>query len=192
MKINPDKTEILLLCPPALNKEVVIKGVIFENTIVSICQKCRSICWYDLNLDSHVNFIVSHCYKILKIIGRINRVFHNITFLFLELAFWPWSTTLLNRMLIFSDFLEAIFKEFWIILAKYGRSSNRKISSLLYLCKYTSYKVFWPHILSTSIAFVVQCINHSYLRQQKIAQICKNLKICQLWSEISHGNKSFD
>ena len=76
MKINPDKTEILLLCPPALNKEVLIKGVIFENQCIRFSQFVKNVGVYvdmNLNLDSHINFIVSHCYKILKDIGRIKK-----------------------------------------------------------------------------------------------------------------------
>ena len=34
IKINPGKTEILLLCPPALNKEVLIDDVIFEKQCI--------------------------------------------------------------------------------------------------------------------------------------------------------------
>ena len=51
MKINPDKTEILLLCPASLNFEVLIKGVIriikIEGEIfsfVSVCTPKWCIC----------------------------------------------------------------------------------------------------------------------------------------------------
>ena len=76
MKINPDKTEILLLCSPALNKEVLIKDVIFENQCIRFSQFVKNVRVYvdmNLNLDTHINFIVSHCYKILKDIDRIKK-----------------------------------------------------------------------------------------------------------------------
>ena len=34
MKINPDKTEILLLCPSSLNREVLIHGVFYEDQCI--------------------------------------------------------------------------------------------------------------------------------------------------------------
>ena len=76
MKINPDKTEILLLCPESLNREVIIKGVIFENQCIRFSYEVKNVgVWIDRNLkmDKHVNQTVSHCYKILKDIGRIKK-----------------------------------------------------------------------------------------------------------------------
>jgi hypothetical protein len=76
MKINPDKTEILLLCPASLNKEVVIKGVIFEEQCIRFSNEVKNVgVWLDKNLtmDKHINQTVSHCYKILKDIGRIRK-----------------------------------------------------------------------------------------------------------------------
>ena len=76
MKINPDNTEILLLCPPPLNKEVLLKGVIFENQCIRFSDFVKNVGLYvdmNLNLDPHINFIVSQCYKIHKDIGRIQK-----------------------------------------------------------------------------------------------------------------------
>jgi exonuclease III len=76
MKINPDKTEFLLLYPPSLNKEVIIKGVLFEDQCIRFSEFVKNVgVWIDKNLtlDKHVNNIVSHCYKILKDIGSIKK-----------------------------------------------------------------------------------------------------------------------
>ena len=76
MKINPDKTEILLLCPKSLNKGVIIKGVIFDGDCIRFSKEVKNVgVWLDsnLNMDKHINFITSHCYKILKDIGRIKK-----------------------------------------------------------------------------------------------------------------------
>ena len=74
MKINPDKTEILLLYPKNLSEKVILKGIIIEDQCIrfSNCVKNVGI-WIDenLNMDKQINSIVSHCYKILKDIGRI-------------------------------------------------------------------------------------------------------------------------
>ena len=76
MKINPNKTEILLLCPRWLNKEIIIKGVIYNEQCIRFATEVKNVgVWLDRNLemDKHVNHIVSHCYKILKDIGRIRK-----------------------------------------------------------------------------------------------------------------------
>ena len=81
MKINPDKTEILLLCPASLNCEVVIKGVIFEEQCIRFSAEVKNVgVWLDQNLtmDKQVNQISSHCYKILKDIGRIKKCLEKI------------------------------------------------------------------------------------------------------------------
>ena len=52
MKINPDKTELLLLYPPSLNKEVVIKGIIFEGQCIRFSEFVKNVgVWIDKNLD---------------------------------------------------------------------------------------------------------------------------------------------
>ena len=77
MKINPDKTELLLLYPKSLQNEVIIKGTIFEEQCIRFSSEVKNVgVWLDkhLNLDKHVNHIVSHCYKLLKDIGRIRNI----------------------------------------------------------------------------------------------------------------------
>ena len=76
MKINPDKTEILLLCPASLNNDIIIKGVIFEGQCIRFSTEVKNVgVWLDMNLtmDKHINQIVSHCFKILKDIGGIRK-----------------------------------------------------------------------------------------------------------------------
>ena len=78
LKINPDKTEILLLFPKGLEKDVIIKGTIIgENQCIRFSEAVKNVgVWLDQNLDlnHHINKIVSHCYKILKDIGSIRSV----------------------------------------------------------------------------------------------------------------------
>ena len=76
MAINPDKTELLLLCPPSLNSQVIIKGIIFEVQCIRFSEHVKNVgvCIdKNLNLNKHVNNIVSHGYKILNDIGRIKK-----------------------------------------------------------------------------------------------------------------------
>ena len=75
MKINPDKTE-LLLCPSSLNREVIIGGVFLGDQCIRFSREVKNVgVWLDRNmdLDKHVNFVVSHCYKILRDIGRVKK-----------------------------------------------------------------------------------------------------------------------
>ena len=76
MMINPDKTELLLLYPPSLNKEVLIKGILFEDQCIRFSEFVKNVgVWIDKNLDlnKQVTNIASHCYKILKDIGCIKK-----------------------------------------------------------------------------------------------------------------------
>ena len=76
MKINPEKTEILLLCPSSINDEVIIRGVIYEGQCIRFSKEVKNVgVWLDMNLrmDKHINYVTSHCYKILKDIGRISK-----------------------------------------------------------------------------------------------------------------------
>ena len=69
MSINPDKTELLLLYPPSLNKEVIIKGVLFHDQCILFSEFVKNVgVWIDKNLtlDKHVNNIESNCYKIFE------------------------------------------------------------------------------------------------------------------------------
>ena len=76
MKINPDKTEILLLCPASMNNDIIIKGIIFEGQCIRFSTEVKNVgVWLDrnLNMNKHINHIVSHCFKLLKDIGGIRK-----------------------------------------------------------------------------------------------------------------------
>ena len=76
MKINPEKTEIMLLHPSSLRKEVIIKGVLLDGQCIRFSNQVKNVgVWIDCNLtmNKHVNSIVSHCYKIMKDIGRVKK-----------------------------------------------------------------------------------------------------------------------
>ena len=74
MKISPDKTEILLLHPTCLNHEIVIKGVLIDEQCIRFSNIVKNVgVWIDenLNMNKHINSVVSHCHKILRDIGKI-------------------------------------------------------------------------------------------------------------------------
>ena len=77
LKINPDKTELLLLYPKRLEKSIVIKGAMLQDQCIRFSNEVKNVgVWLDKNLtfDYHVNKVVSHSYKLLKDIGRIRNV----------------------------------------------------------------------------------------------------------------------
>ena len=77
LKINPDKTEILLLYPEWMEDSVIVRGVIIDEQCIRFSKYVKNVgLWLDgnLNFDHHVNKIVAHCYKLLKDVGRVRSV----------------------------------------------------------------------------------------------------------------------
>ena len=74
LKVNTDKTEILVFCPDNLSDSITINGVIFKDRCIRFSSHVKNVgIWLDrnLNFDKQVNLAVSHCYKMLKDIGSI-------------------------------------------------------------------------------------------------------------------------
>ena len=66
MKINPEKTELLLLYPSSLSKAVKIRGVLFEDQCIRFSRQVKNVgVWIDCNLtlDKHVNSVVHTAIK---------------------------------------------------------------------------------------------------------------------------------
>ena len=42
-RLGPDKTELLLLYPPSLTKEVIIKGVLFEDQCIRFSKAVKNV-----------------------------------------------------------------------------------------------------------------------------------------------------
>ena len=77
LKINPDKTEIILFHPKSLKNDVVIRGTTIEGQCIRFSREVKNVgVWLDENLDfdCHINRVTSHCYKLLKDIGRVRNV----------------------------------------------------------------------------------------------------------------------
>ena len=77
LKINPDKTEIILFYPKSLEDRVIIRGTLVGKDCIRYSREVKNVgVWLDSNLrmEKQVNAIVSHCYKLLKNIGRIRNV----------------------------------------------------------------------------------------------------------------------
>ena len=69
MKINPDKTEILLLRPPSLNKEVIINGILFDEQCITFSEQVKNIgvvLHNNFFLSQHINEVVPNVTKFYK------------------------------------------------------------------------------------------------------------------------------
>ena len=77
LKINPEKTEILLFYPPSLASEVIIKGTFIEGKCIRFSNEVKNVGVVldkNLNFDKHVNKVAYHRFKLLKYIGRVQSV----------------------------------------------------------------------------------------------------------------------
>ena len=77
LKINPDKTELLMFHPKALHEKIIIKGTNIGNECIRLSSSVKNVgVWLDenLNLDKQVNSVVASCYKQLKDIGKIRNI----------------------------------------------------------------------------------------------------------------------
>ena len=78
LKMNPDKTEIIMFLPQQLSDAHTINGCIFsDGTCIRFAHFVKSLgALLDryLNMDVHVNYVVSHCFKLLGDIGKIRKM----------------------------------------------------------------------------------------------------------------------
>ena len=77
LKINKEKTEIIIFYPKSLKNQVVIGGTMIDDECIRFSKEVKNVgVWLDeqLNLEKHINQIVSHCYKLLRDIGRIRNI----------------------------------------------------------------------------------------------------------------------
>lgn len=78
LKMNPDKTEIIMFLPQHLKDVHTINGCIFpDGTCIRFSNFVKSLGFTldrHLNMDVHVNSLVSHCFKLLSDIGKIRKL----------------------------------------------------------------------------------------------------------------------
>ena len=76
LKVNPDKTEIMLFCPPSCKNVPKIQGVFIDDSCIRFKKSVKllgvELDTY-LSFDSHINQLVSECYYHLKNVGKIRR-----------------------------------------------------------------------------------------------------------------------
>ena len=77
LKINPDKTEIILFHPHEMRNKVVIQGTMIGKDCIRFSKEVKNVgVWLDrhLNMNKHIDQIVAQCYKWLRDIGRIRNL----------------------------------------------------------------------------------------------------------------------
>ena len=77
LKINPDKTEIILFHPKSLQHKVIVGGTFIGSDCIRFSKEVKNVgVWLDnqLNFNKHVNKVVSQCYLHVKNIGRIRSI----------------------------------------------------------------------------------------------------------------------
>ena len=77
LKMNPDKTEIIMLLPQQLKDVHTINGCIFsDGSCIRFAKFVRNLGYIldrHLNMETHVNSIVSQCFKFISDIGKIRK-----------------------------------------------------------------------------------------------------------------------
>ena len=78
LKMNPDKTEIIMLVPQQLKNAHTINGCTFSDggciRFANFVKNLGYILDKYLNMDIHINSVVSICYKYLSDIGKIRKL----------------------------------------------------------------------------------------------------------------------
>ena len=70
LKINADKTDIIMFHPDSLAKDVIIKGTMIGNECIGFSKIVKNAYEY-LNMNIHVNKMVSACFKNISDIGKV-------------------------------------------------------------------------------------------------------------------------
>lgn len=77
LKINPDKTEIIVFLPNKLRNEHLIRGAFLEGECIRFSNTVKNLGFTldrFLSMESHVNGTVSLCYKLMSDVARIRNL----------------------------------------------------------------------------------------------------------------------
>ena len=80
LKINPEKTEIIMFHLKNDHQQMIIRGSIIGDQCIRYSTAVKNVgVWLDEHLDMgvHINKTNSHCYKVIKDIGRIRNILSN-------------------------------------------------------------------------------------------------------------------
>ena len=201
MKVNPDKTEIILFFPKSLKDQVVIKGTIIGEDCIRFSKEVKNVgVWLDENLlmDKHVNSIIAHLYKLLKNIGRIRNILTN-----------KYTETLVHAVISRLDYCNSLFvnisKRNIFKLQKVQNAAARLVVRGKKNCSITSVlnELHWlkieERIVFKVLLLVFKCLNglcsnnlETLLR--KLPNQCRSQNMSLLetkWTNTKYGKRTF-
>ena len=198
LKINPDKTEIILFVPNALKDVPTINGAIFNTgTCIRFSDKVTNLgVTLDqfLNFESHINFTVAYCYKLLKDVSSIRNL---IT---------QEQTEMLVHSIISSrlDYCNSLFYGLnKSTIEKLQKVQNAAARVVLKLRKHQSIRkglinLHWlrisERILFKMLVFIFKCISKMAPVELTSLLTIRNIDSCTLcysFLESTHGRRSF-
>ena len=197
LKINPDKTEIMLLLPNNLKNHHTINGSFIEGNCIRFSDTAKNLGFkFDkfLTMNSHVNDIVSHCYKMLADVGRIRNLLSNKQTELLVHAIVSSRLDYCNLLLL------GVNKS---VINKFQKVQNTAARMIAKLRKYESVRetlkdLHWlrveERVIFKLLVFVFKCING--LAPSTITELIsiKNPQTVLLHEtnfKSSHGRRSF-
>ena len=77
LKLNPDKTEILIISPPSLQKQISVQGTFINGKCLRFVSNAKNfgiILDTELSLEIHVTKVVTSCFNTIRKILRIKNV----------------------------------------------------------------------------------------------------------------------
>ena len=201
MKVNTDKTEIILFFPKSLKDQVVIKGTIIGEDCIRFSKEVKNVgVWLDENLlmDKHVNSIIAHSYKLLKNIGRIRNILTN-----------KYTETLVHAVISRLDYCNSLFvnisKRNIFKLQKVQNAAARLVVRGKKNCSITSVlnELHWlkieERIVFKVLLLVFKCLNglcsnnlETLLR--KLPNQCRSQNMSLLetrWANTKYGKRTF-
>ena len=74
LKLNPSKTKILVLAPPSVQPEIIIRGVLFDKECIRFVQSAKNlgvVLDSELSFADQVNKVVKSCFSTIRQLSQI-------------------------------------------------------------------------------------------------------------------------
>ena len=198
LKINPDKTEIILFVPQALKGLPTINGAIFSTgTCIRFSEKVTNLgVRLDrfLNFESHINNTVAYCYKLIKDVSSIRSL---ITKQQTEMLV---HSIISSRLDYCNSLLYGLNKS---SIEKFQKVQNAAARAVLKLRKHDSIRhelvnLHWlrinERILFKLLVFVFKCLNNMApveLSSLLTIHSSVNCTLCYVFLDSIYGRRSF-
>ena len=72
--LNPDKTKIIIVAPPDLQKEILIRGVIYKSNCIRFVNSAKNLGVLldgTLSLDKQIQNLIKYCYTVIRKLSQI-------------------------------------------------------------------------------------------------------------------------